>query len=60
MDNIEHRITASVQFDWKLLKNLSLMARASHFAVHNTTERFYKSYMNSGALVSSRQAKNSL
>jgi len=57
MDNIEHRITASVQFDWKLLKNLSLMARASHFAVHNTTERFYKSYMNSGALVSSRQAK---
>jgi len=57
MDNIEHRITASVQFDWKLLKNLSLMARGSHFAVHNTTERFYKSYMNSGALVSSRQAK---
>ncbi|KHE68749.1 SusC/RagA family TonB-linked outer membrane protein, partial [Capnocytophaga sp. oral taxon 329] len=56
MDNIEHRITASIQFDWKLVKNLSLMARASHFAVHNTSERFYKSYLNSGALVSSRYA----
>ena len=56
MDNIEHRITASIQFDWKLLKNLSLMARASHFAIHDTSEKFYKSYLNSGALVSSRYA----
>ena len=56
MDNIEHRITASIQFDWKLVKNLSLMARASHFAIHDTSEKFYKSYLNSGALVSSRYA----
>ena len=32
------------------------MARASHFAIHDTSEKFYKSYLNSGALVSSRYA----
>lgn len=55
-DDLEHRISASVQFDLELAKNLNLMARGSHFAAHNTQESFRKAYINSGALVRSRQA----
>lgn len=55
-DDLEHRISASVQFDLDLAKNLKLMGRGSHFASHNTQETFRKAYMNSGALITSRQA----
>lgn len=58
-DDIEHRISASVQFDLELAKNLNLMARGSHFAVNNTLESFRKAHINSGALVTSRLANTS-
>lgn len=56
-DDLEQRISASVQFDLELAKNLNLMARGSHFAIHNNVETFTKSYINSGALVTNRLAK---
>ncbi|WP_212923675.1 SusC/RagA family TonB-linked outer membrane protein [Capnocytophaga cynodegmi] len=56
-DDLEQRISASVQFDLELAKNLNLMARGSHFAAHNNVETFRKAYINSGALVTNRLAK---
>ncbi|MDO4228483.1 MAG: TonB-dependent receptor [Capnocytophaga sp.] len=55
-DNLEQRITGSVQFDWDLAKNLRLMGRGSHFSVHNTNDSFRKAYINSGKLVDNRLA----
>lgn len=55
-DDLEHRISASVQFDLELTKKLNLMVRGSHFAVHNTKESFRKSYLSSNKLINSREA----
>lgn len=55
-NNLEHRISASIQFDLELMKNLKLMARGSHFGVHNAVETFNKSHMSSGSMVTARNA----
>lgn len=55
-DNLEQRLTASVQFDWQFIENFNLMVRGSHFTINNTFENFNKAYLNAGSLIESRDA----
>lgn len=56
-DNLEQRLTASVQFDWKFLNDFNLMVRGSHLSINNTWENFDKAYLNKGTLNTIRQSK---
>lgn len=52
--NLEQRLTASVQIDYKFLNDFTLTARGSHFTVNNSNESFNKAYLNSGSLNTER------
>ena len=55
-ENLEQRLTSSVQFDWEFLKNFNLMVRGSHFTVNNSNESFNKAYQDGGSVNTSRNA----
>lgn len=55
-DNLEQRLTASVQMDWEFADNFNLMVRGSHFTINNSNESFNKAYLNAGSLIVSREA----
>ncbi len=55
-DNLEERLTASVQFDYKFLNDFNLTVRGSHFSVNNSNESFNKAYLSSGSLRTERKA----
>jgi TonB-dependent SusC/RagA subfamily outer membrane receptor len=58
-DNLEQRLTSSVQFDWQFIKNFNLMVRGSHFTINNSNEAFDKAYINGGQLNTTRTASAS-
>ncbi|WP_320113507.1 SusC/RagA family TonB-linked outer membrane protein [Draconibacterium orientale] len=58
-NNLEERLTGSVQFDYKFLNDFSLTVRGSHFSVNNSNESFNKAYLNSGSLRTERSASAS-
>jgi TonB-linked SusC/RagA family outer membrane protein len=58
-ENLEQRLTASVQLDWQFIENFNLMLRGSHFTINNTNESFNKAYLNAGSLVTTRNASAS-
>lgn len=55
-DNLEQRLTGSVQLDWQFAKDFNLMLRGSHFTINNTFENFNKAYINAGSLIETRNA----
>jgi len=57
--NLEQRLTASVQLDYKFLNDFTLTARGSHFTINNSNESFNKAYLNSGSLNTERLASAS-
>jgi len=54
--NLEQRLSASVQLDYSFLNDFTLTVRGSHFSVNNSNESFNKAYLNSGSLITSRNA----
>ncbi|MCY1721198.1 SusC/RagA family TonB-linked outer membrane protein [Prolixibacteraceae bacterium Z1-6] len=58
-NNLEERLTGSVQFDYKFLNDFNLTVRGSHFSVNNSNESFDKAYLNSGSLRTERKASAS-
>ena len=58
-NNLEERLTGSVQFDYKFLNDFNLTVRGSHFSVNNSNESFNKAYLSSGSLRTERQASAS-
>lgn len=54
--NLEQRLNASVQMDYKFLNDFNLMLRGSHFTVNNSDESFNRAYLNSGSLNTEREA----
>ncbi|MCU0457837.1 MAG: SusC/RagA family TonB-linked outer membrane protein [Bacteroidales bacterium] len=58
--NLEQRLSGSVQFDYTFLKDFTATLRGSHFSVNNSNESFTKAYLNSGSLITSRNASASL
>lgn len=58
-ENLEQRLTGSVQLDYSFLRDFNLTVRGSHFSINNTNESFNKAYMNSGALNTERAASAS-
>ena len=52
--NLEQRLTASVQMDYKFLNDFTLTVRGSHFTVNNSKEAFNHAYLNSGSLKTER------
>ena len=58
-DNLEQRLTSSVQFDWSFMENFNLMVRGSHFTINNSNESFNKAYLDGGILNTSRNAATS-
>jgi len=55
--NLEQRLTASVQLDYKFLNDFTLTVRGSHFSVNDSDEAFNKAYLNSGRLNTERKAE---
>ena len=55
--NLEQRLTASVQLDYKLFNDFTLSLRGSHFSINNSDESFNKAYLNSGSLNTNRESK---
>ncbi|UJH92951.1 SusC/RagA family TonB-linked outer membrane protein [Antarcticibacterium sp. 1MA-6-2] len=55
-ENLEQRLTSSVQFDWQFAKNFNFMLRGSHFTVNNSNENFNRAYIDGGNLNTSRAA----
>lgn len=58
-NNLEQRLTANVQLDYKFLPNFNLMVRGGHFTVNNRNESFDKAYLEGGRLIDSRNASAS-
>ncbi len=58
--NLEQRLSGSVQLDYTFLKDFTFTLRGSHFSVNNSNESFTKAYLNSGSLITSRNASASL
>ncbi|MFV0344736.1 MAG: SusC/RagA family TonB-linked outer membrane protein [Bacteroidales bacterium] len=58
-ENLEQRLTGSVQLDYSFLRDFNLTVRGSHFSINNTNESFNKAYMNSGSLNTERAASAS-
>jgi TonB-linked SusC/RagA family outer membrane protein len=58
--NLEQRLSGSVQLDYTFLKDFVFTLRGSHFSVNNSNESFSKAYLNSGSLITSRNASASL
>lgn len=54
--NLEQRLTASVQLDYKFLEDFNLTVRGSHFAINNSDEAFDKAYLHNGNLNTQRRA----
>jgi len=52
--NLEQRLTASVQMDYRFTDKFNLTLRGSHFSVNNSNESFQKAYISSGRLNSER------
>ena len=52
--NLEQRLTASVQLDYKFLNDFNISLRASHFTINNSNESFNKAYLSSGRLNTER------
>jgi len=52
--NLEQRLTASVQMDYRFTNKLNLTLRGSHFTINNSNESFQKAYLSSGRLNSER------
>lgn len=53
-DNLQQRLTASMQMDWQFAPKFNLMVRGSHFSNNITNQYFAKSYISGGNLVNSR------
>lgn len=58
-DNVEQRLTGSLQLDYKFLNDFTLTVRGSHFSVNNANDSFNKAYLNSGSLNTERVASAS-
>jgi TonB-linked SusC/RagA family outer membrane protein len=58
-DNLEQRLTASAQLDYRFLNDFKLSLRGSHFTINNSNESFNKAYLNSGTLITDRRASAS-
>ncbi|WP_439183314.1 SusC/RagA family TonB-linked outer membrane protein [Carboxylicivirga taeanensis] len=54
--NLEQRLTASVQLDYKFLNDFTLTLRGSHFTINNSDEAFNKAYLSSGRLNTERKS----
>ncbi len=55
--NLEQRLSANAQLDFKLTDKVKLSAKGSHFAVNNSNEQFNKAYMEgSGREITSRES----
>ncbi|MCU4164442.1 SusC/RagA family TonB-linked outer membrane protein [Carboxylicivirga caseinilyticus] len=54
--NLEQRLTASVQMDYKFLNDFTLTVRGSHFTINNSNEAFNKAYLSSGRLNTDRKS----
>ena len=57
--NLEQRLSGSVHLDYKFLNDFTFTLRGSHFSVNNTNESFNKAYLNSGSLITARNASAS-
>ena len=57
--NLEQRLSGSVQLDYKFLNDFILTVRGSHFSVNNSNESFDKAYLNSGSMITARNASAS-
>lgn len=57
--NLEQRLTASVEFEYKFLEHFTATLRGSHFTINNSNESFNKAYLNSGRLNTERVASAS-
>ncbi|AFL97493.1 SusC/RagA family TonB-linked outer membrane protein [Ornithobacterium rhinotracheale] len=55
-ENLEERLTTSVQFDWNFSKKFKFMLRGAYFNVHNTDESFNKAFYSKKVLNSTRIA----
>jgi len=61
--NLEQRFSASVGFDWDVIKDLTLSLKGSHFAINNHNESFNRGYRvgsTTGPLRTGREAAVSL
>ena len=54
--NLEQRLTASVQLDYKFLNDFTLTVRGSHFSINDSDEAFNKAYLSSGRLNTERKS----
>lgn len=54
--NLEQRLSGSVQLDYTFLNDFTFTLRGSHFSVNNSNESFNKAYLNSGSLITARNA----
>jgi len=54
--NLEQRLTASVQMDYKFLNDFTATVRGSHFTINNSNESFNKAYLSSGRLNTDRKS----
>ncbi|MCU4174204.1 SusC/RagA family TonB-linked outer membrane protein [Carboxylicivirga sp. N1Y90] len=57
--NLEQRLTASIQLDYKFLNDFTLSVRGSHFTINNSNESFNKAYLSSGRLNTDRKSSAS-
>nr|WP_260390341.1 SusC/RagA family TonB-linked outer membrane protein [Ornithobacterium rhinotracheale] len=55
-ENLEERLTSSIQFDWDFAKNFKLMLRGAYFNLHNTNESFDKAFYTKKVLITKRAA----
>ncbi|WP_082436082.1 SusC/RagA family TonB-linked outer membrane protein [Zhouia amylolytica] len=58
-ENLEQRLTASVNLDWDIYEDLRFTLRGSHFTINNSNESFNKAYLNAGSLNTVREASAS-
>jgi len=57
--NLEQRLTASVQLDYRFFNDFTFTVRGSHFTINNSNEAFNKAYLSSGRLNTDRQSSAS-
>ncbi len=46
--NLEQRLSANAQLDFKLTDNITLTAKGSHFTINDSNEQFNKAYLEGG------------
>jgi len=58
-NNLDQRLRASVELEWKMLKQLSLTLRGSYFNIHANNQSFNKAYYTGGVLIADRNSSGS-